>query len=231
MFKKIIPALFMILYLQTSFAQTGQVKIEKPDFKKIESAIKDKHSPFFYQNLMDRYTANDTSLSLEDYRYLYYGYSFGDKYSPYGRSDLNDELKKAVSNKETDKIIELEKKIIKDFPFNLRDLYVLDNTLSKKGETADAKIYHRKLVGVGRAILSTGNGLTDSTAMYVISVDHEYDMISLMGYKFGNNQALIKTKNGNMDKMKLEKNDEDIEYLYFNVDRIFANYQGLFKKD
>ena len=77
--------------------------------------------------------------------------------------------------------------------------------------------------------MATGNGLTDSTAMYVISVDHEYDMISLLGYKFGGGQSLISNKNGSMDKMKIQKNDNNIDALYLNVDRLFASMDKLFK--
>jgi tetratricopeptide (TPR) repeat protein len=230
MLKKIFLNLFISVFALSCFAQTELTSSNKPNFKEIEKSIKDKTSPFFYAKLMERYTNNDTALSIEEYHYLYYGFSFKDSYSPYGKSALNEELRKQISEKNTEKIIELEKKILAEFPFNLRDLNTLTNALDKKGDKEQADLYYKKLLGVAKAIMATGNGLTDSTAMYVISVDHEYDMISLLGYQFGGGQSLISNKSGSMDKMKIQKNDNNIDALYFNVDRLFASMDKLFKK-
>jgi hypothetical protein len=225
MFKKITAFVITVLFLQTGFAQS-----EKPDFKKIEKAVNDKGSPFFYAALMKRYSDNDTTLTKEEYRHLYYGYCFQKTYSPYGRPSVNDELKKAITAGETNKIIELEKKALAEYPFNLRDLYMLSKTLIEKGETALGNVYDKKMIDVASAIMSTGNGASDSTSIYVISVDHEYNLISLLGFKFGGSQSLIYGKDGPTDKMKLEKNDDGLEYLYFNVDRLFASMKKMFDK-
>lgn len=203
--------------------------MQKPDFKEIEKKIKDKDSPFFYTTLMKRYTDNDTSLTTQEYRYLYYGYTFQKSYSPYGKSSYSDALKKSLTDNDTEKIIELEKKVLAEYPFNLRNLNMLTNVLDKKGDTAQATIFYRKLLGIAKAIMSTGDGASDSTAMFVISVEHEYDMIGLLGFKMGGGQALINSHGETMDKMTLAKNEEDLEYLYFNVDRLFAAMSNMFK--
>ena len=225
MFKKITAVLLCIFLIQTGSAQN-----DKPDFKKIEAAIKDKNSPLFYSALMKRYNDNDTTLTLEEWRYLYYGFSCQDNYSPYGKPSVQDDLSKAIKAEETSKVIELEKMALAEYPFNLRDLYRLSTTLEDKGEAATARLYHVKLLGVARAIMSTGDGTTDSTAMYVVSVDHEYDLISLLGFTFGNSQALIHAHGAEMDKMKLADNKDNIKYLYFNVERLFAAMGKMFEK-
>lgn len=227
MYKRFLTGIFVFLFILNNSAQQTPVKL---DFKKMETEIKDKNSPFYYPALTTRYTSNDTMLTVEEYRYLYYGFSLQDKYSPYGRSALNDELKKCYKNKDTVKIIELEKRVLKEYPFNLGDLYEININLEKNGQAEEARLYYKKMIGVAKAILSTGDGHTDSTAMYVISVDHEYDMIGLMGYRFGNSQSLLQNKGHSMDQMKLEKNEENIEYLYFNVDRLFDKMKDMFKK-
>lgn len=226
---KLIITICLLLLLQTGFAQLNN--FTRPDFKTIEAAIKDKNSPLFYSKLMERYKNNDTTLTNEEYRYLYYGYSFQTEYSPYGRPSQSDAIKKSIADKDDVKTIELEKKVLKEYPFNLRNLYTLVNTLDVKGDTAEATIYYKKMLGVAKAIMSTGDGQTDTTAMYVISVDHEYDMIGLLGYKTGGSQSLINGKYGSMDKLAIGKNDEGIEYLYFNVDRLFAKMMNLFDKE
>ena len=192
--KQLLTITLCLFLLQVTLAQTEN--FTKPDFKVIEKTIADKNSPLYYSKLIERYEANDTTLTNNEYRYLYYGYSFQAAYSPYGRPALSDDLKKSIADKDNEKIISLEKKILKEFPFNLRDLNRLVNTLDKKGDTAEATIYYKKLLGVANAIFSTGDGRTDSTAMYVISVDHEYDMIGLLGFERGGSQSLINNKFG-----------------------------------
>jgi hypothetical protein len=224
MFKIITVALVSLLFFPTGFAQNA-----KPDFKKIEKETKDKSSHFFYSALLKRYNNNDTTLTEEEYRYVYYGSSFQDNYSPYGKPSVNDELKKAINADATDKVIELERKALAEYLFNLRDLYTLSRMLLKKGDSTGADAYHDKMVALGRAIISTGDGTSDSSAIYVISVDHEYDLISLLGYKFGGGQALINKNGAPMDQMKLEKNRNNVDYLYFNVERLFAAMDKLFK--
>ena len=226
MLKRLTILALAILFVQLSFAQT-----ERPDFKKIEKEIKDKNSPFFYETLMKRYNENDTTLSKEQYRYLYYGYSFQKTYSAYGKPTVNDDLKKAREAGDYDEVIELEKKALSQYPFNLRNLYRLSNGLNKKGDTLQADIYDKKLVGIAKAIFSTGDGASDSTAMYVISVEHEYDLIFLMGYEFAGNQSLVQGKYGPMDKMKLKKNEENLENLYFDVSILFKSMDNMFKKN
>lgn len=70
MLKKLTAVLVTVLFFHAGFAQDG-----KPDFKEIEKAINDKSSPFFYNALMKRYSNNDTLLTMDEYRHLYYGYS------------------------------------------------------------------------------------------------------------------------------------------------------------
>ena len=91
-FMKLIITISLLLLLQTGFAQLNN--FTRPDFKTIEAAIKDKNSPLFYSKLMERYKNNDTTLTNEEYRYLYYGYSFQTEYSPYGRPSQSDAIKK-----------------------------------------------------------------------------------------------------------------------------------------
>lgn len=221
---KLTLVVIALLFVHAALAQT-----EKPDFDKIKKEISDNNSKFYYKDITKRYADNDTTLSVEDYRYLYYGHSFQKEYSAYGRPSVNEELKKARDAADDAKQIELHKKALEQFPFNLRNLYRLAGLLDKKGDSAQGAIYHKKLLGVVKAIMSTGDGLSDSTAMYVISTEHEYDLIFLFGFEFAS-QALLYTKDGPLDKMQLKNNDEKIEYLYFNVDRLFASMKGTFDK-
>jgi len=234
--KKILTSLFCVLLALSVYCQDGMKMYSKPDFTSLGKTIKDASSPFYFPTLLKRYNADDTTLSIKDYWYLYYGYSFQEAYSPYGKSELNDELKTLLAKKdkteeEVNKIIELEKAVLKEYPFNLRNLNALVNMYDRKKDTVNADKTYKKMIGIGKAILLSGDGRSDSTAMYVISVEHEYDMIGLMGFEFAGNQKLVQYKGSQLDYMKIEKNDAGIGALYFNVDRLFAKMEEMLKKN
>lgn len=219
------------------FAVYSQVHdFTPPDFKLIEKNITEASSPYYYPELMKRFKSGDSSLTTEDYRHLYYGFSFQDNYQPYGKSDHQKEVSELM-NKETlqgndiDKIIDLEKKILTEYPFNLRNIYTLETMYGKKGDKEAEAAASKQLVGIAKAIISTGDGKTDTSAMFVISVEHEYDMIGLLGFNFAGSQSLVFSKQGETDKLALEKNDNGIKELYFNVGRLFEKMKKLFEKD
>ena len=217
-------------------AKGQQEDYQKPDFATIGKNIKDKNSPFYYPVQFKKYMEDDTTLTVEEYRYLYYGFSFQPEYDPYGKSAVLDKLRTALDKKdmtppEIDQVITMEKTVLKEFPFNLRNLNMLVNMYDKKNGKVNAEKAFKKLLGVARAIMSTGTGLADSAAMYVISVEHEYDMLGLLEYEFGGSQHLVSYKGSQMDYLTVADNKYLTKGMYFNVDRLFASMEKMFKKD
>lgn len=70
-------------------AQSKKIKVEKPDFKKIERETQNPHSEWYYPKLIEHYQRNDTSMTHEQYRNLYLGYFFQEDYDPYRTSPYN----------------------------------------------------------------------------------------------------------------------------------------------
>lgn len=66
-----------------------KIKVEKPDFDRIERQTLDPKSEFYFPTLMRLYNRNDTSMTQEQYRYLYLGYFFQEDYDPYRTSPYN----------------------------------------------------------------------------------------------------------------------------------------------
>ena len=193
-----------------------------PDYQGIKGVMNDSSSVFYYPSLMDRYQRCDTTLNMEDFRVLYYGTLFTSSYSPYARPEKNDTLtaiftSDTVTVDDFRTIIRLESKILEKFPFNIWDLSVLSFSYHNTGDTVQYNNTSFKLNMVVRTILSTGDGRTEETAWHVISVDHEYDLLNLLGLSFGGDQALTK---GGCDYLKVKPNEFDIEGLYFDVNQI-----------
>ena len=88
-------ALLILLLLAGNYAIAAsarpvkKIKVEKPDFAKIERETHDPPNEFYFPKLMKLYNRNDTSMTQDQYRNLYLGYLFQEDYDPYRTSPYN----------------------------------------------------------------------------------------------------------------------------------------------
>lgn len=212
-----------------------QIEFLRPDYDAIEHAINDKADSMYYPSLFHRYVNNDTGLTTEQYRHLYYGYLFQEGYNPYGiQVEGIDDSIRAIMNKseisqgDWKRIAGYSKESLqKGNPFNLDALYYLLVAYSEIGDTANEELCVSKLGGLLSAIGSTGNGLTEETAFHVINVSDEYTFLKVMGYTFAGKQHLTKNT---CDYLEVTKEGESIDGMYFDVKQIFKAYGKEFKK-
>ncbi|PIE50235.1 MAG: hypothetical protein CSA38_04065 [Flavobacteriales bacterium] len=213
---KLILTLFLLL---SQFAYSQNWKFEKPDYTKIEKNIQNKESNLFYDTLMKRFLKADSTMTLQEKRHLYYGYIFHKDYSPYSNSDYSDSLntilekQKSLEKVETNTIIDLTNKILSETPFDLNafvyQLYALDKNKNK--QAFKKRVTQMRIII--DALMSSGNGINEKQAFYVIYTSHEYNLLKVLGFKFGGTQSLIK----HFDYLTLAENDSQLEGLYFDV--------------
>lgn len=164
-----------------------QLKREKPDMDQIKREINDPASKYFYPRLMAEYLRNDTLMKIDKYRHLYLGYLFQEDYTPYRSSEHPVTFSRALesdhlSRSECDKVIEMANAALADNPFDLRQMMLLINAYREKGKTNLANIWQYKLNYILMAIVSTGTGLSEDEAWYVIEPQHEYVLLNMMNY-------------------------------------------------
>jgi hypothetical protein len=193
-------------------------ELEKPNYKQIEKLISDENSNFLYSKLLEKFNASDTTLTLQEKRLLYYGFTFQKQYSPYEKSKFNDSLKVVFSKNnftESDfkSVVKYSDSVLVDFPFNLDvlnyKLFAFKN-LQNKNEFVNTLNQMKMIID---AILSSGDGLTDKNAIYVINVSHEYFILNVLGLTFGGEQRLI----NQCDYLVVGENSNGIDGLYFNI--------------
>jgi len=199
-----------------------ELQFKAPNYDSIESQIADSNSIFYYPKLLQRYNDRDTSLDLDEYRYLYFGYTFQPQYEPYWRSPYEEQLveyyrKPQIKEKEYDEIIRLASLSLKDFPFDLRQMNFLAYVYQLKGDMKTANRLRYIFGGIIDAILSSGDGMKCETGMHVISTSHEYVILNLFQFEF-TSQSLTKDF---CDYMQVEKDKRNIEGLYFNITRLW----------
>ena len=176
---------------RTSGSQQGglrKVAVEKPDLEEIRQETLKPSSKYYFPKLMKKYQENDTTMTPEEYRYLYLGYMFQEDYDPYRTSpysEVTDTLrsKKELSKAEVDTIRKYAELALKDNPFDLRQMSFLVHVLKERRKSMSAKIWEYRLERLLEAIKSTGTGENEDNAWFVIYPMHEYDMAQLLGYE------------------------------------------------
>jgi len=190
--------------------------------KKLKKEIRKKKSPFYYPELFERYIKLDTSLTTEEFRYLYYGFTFQQGYSPYGTPELQDSLVSYLSRQELlraeyEVAARIGGELLQESPFRLRETFITAVSYEMAGNLRMSGVYFDFYEKQVDAIMSTGDGLSTNTAFVVIYIQDEYEIIEVLGFKFGENQYLL---SGNYDMLELQENPYGIDALYFNVDRL-----------
>lgn len=171
-------------------SESGKLKItvDKPDLELIRETTLDPSSKMYFPNLMAKYLKNDTTMTPEEYRYLYLGYMFQEDYDPYRTSQYNDSTARYrerddLSKAERDTVIKYATLALEDNPFDLGQMSFLIHTLKNHKKDMRAKIWEYRLENLLAAIKSTGTGEDEENAWYVIYPMHEYNMVQLLGYE------------------------------------------------
>lgn len=225
-----IKLLFVFFLVPTIFYAQG-VNLEKPDYKKIEKAVKTETSNLYYPKLLERYMQADTSLTLDEKRHLYFGYTHHADYSPYGISDFEDSLrvvfkKNKITDYDLEDVLKFSDSILSEYPL---DLKVMNYKLYAYDELRDETGFVKTMIQVNAlvdAILSSGDGLAKETAFYVINTSDEYFMLNVLGFQFGGKQRLIE----HYDYLTVGKNEHDIEGFYFDVSPCLNSLNKMFEK-
>ena len=82
---KIMLVATMALWSVLSFSAGAEarLKVKKVDFEQVKKDTQDPKSRYYYPRLMKSFQSNDTVMSIDAYRDLYYGYVFQEDYNPF----------------------------------------------------------------------------------------------------------------------------------------------------
>ncbi len=158
-----------------------------PDYEGIAGLVTDPTSEYYYPDLLRRYQLGDTTLTLRDFRLLYYGYPTQAGYRPLMESPYVDSLQRVFGRRTSPtaehyrQVVRYAGYILRDEPFSLRDLNALAFAYQMLGESELAERQLVKMSGVLEAIRSTGDGLREQSPWYIVYMRDAQDVLSLMG--------------------------------------------------
>ena len=143
----------MLLALFTVPVLWAERKVElKPvDFDRVKKVSQDPRSRYYFPRLEKLYRSNtDTTMNLEDFRNLYYGYMFQEDYNPYRESQYSNKVeqlyyKKPHSRAECDSIEKYARLSLDDNIFDFDQMQFYIYILKEKKKYASAAVRSNKL--------------------------------------------------------------------------------------
>ena len=223
--KKILFLLlaFSVAMVMPRASAQGQSKlnIHKVDFDHVREVTYNTKSIYYYPKLLRSFTSNDTSMTIEAYRNLYYGYVFQEDYSPFRESVYSNVVeqlyyKQPHSRAECDSIEKYAELSLNDNMFDLNQMKFYIYVLKEKKKYARAAIRQFRLDRLIAAIMSSGKG-TKEEPWVVIAPEHEYNIINFLGYVATDHQEM---GNG-LEYIAVEpKAGKNTQGFYFDVSRM-----------
>jgi hypothetical protein len=217
---KLIRFYSVIISCFISISQLNAQRILTVDLTEINVTIKNPESPFYYENLLKRFQNFDSTLTKQDFHYLYYGNFFQPTYFPYSNNESQKQFYQLLKSKEFNEALIHGKLANSQEPLNLKVLFGLYICYSKLGQPKIGDQYLFQYYGLLSAIFNSGDGKSISTAFVVLSVDDEYEFIASIHHRVKKQELIL----GSTDLMYLEKTKSkpkktpNYRKMYFNVE-------------
>ncbi len=216
MMKTTTLSLLLLLTL-TSFAQSTKLNL-----KKIEAFAQTDA----YTGLKQRFQNNDTTLSEEEYRLLYYGQAFkhnSDTMRTYHDKALNQYLEKAGDSIDFEKVLQLSLTCLSSNPLNFDNLYITGVAYDKTSKPELASLYYDKYHKLIYTIMASGDGKKEKSAFVVVSISDEYTILRALNLRF-KSQALVSKKKKFYDILYVTENKKGIDKVYFDINLFFGKF-------
>lgn len=228
---KRILLLLVVIVSSPAYAQSEFIKMLMETEKTpvvladIEADVLTPSSPYYYPILYARYEKGDTTLNLEDYRHLYYGYMFNEDYQPHKEPIEVDSLSQVINNDggvfsdlSTGKIVGYLDKILAARPFSLKFLNMMTYVYDEKVRNPEKALeYSYKFNMLLSAIFSSGDGTKDSPWLVLYRADAQTVLQSL-GAKVAQRHYITT----NVEYYFLEERQGDRKGYYFDFDPIYT---------
>lgn len=194
-----------------------------PDNDVILAKTIDADSPYFYPSLELRYNNGDTTLTVDDYHYLYYGYAYSDDYKPLNAIPAVDKILMILEkNNEPDydqmlEIIRYAKEVMKADPFSPSNLNFLTYAYGAIGDAENERINYDRMTKILEVIDSSGAGLKEGEPKHILMFSHAIDLLVSKELEVGGSRVVSKT----VEYVSLIKPTKGVKGYFFDYSRIY----------
>lgn len=197
----------------------------------ILARITDQNSPYYYTSLMLRFEQGDPTLGDEEYHYLYYGFAYQDRYKPLNTNPDLEQMMALMQGMDPDTADrELLEQLImaangarEQDPFSPQVLNVLTYAYEQLGNKVEAERWARRMNGILRAIIASGDGLTQRSPRHILMFDHALYTMTAEGFAHG--KARIVSRDVEFIPLAASYviDGKKRKGLYFDFSRIYWN--------
>ena len=211
--------LFLSLLITISYCSISAQKILSVDLTEIKENISDITSPNYYPTLLSKFSNLDTTLTPNQLYLLYYGKYFQTFYQPAEIPKNQNDMFKSLSEKDFSAALVYGKRAFDIDPLDLKTLFGISLCHYYLHNETEMDKYLHMYYSLLSVIVASGDGKKPESAMVVMSVSDEYEVISDLGAVVTKQKTLksktdllyIKKKSDEFDLQGLKK-------LYFNIE-------------
>ena len=193
----------------------------RPDYEAIQSVGKTA-----YDQLVARFYEQDTTLTENDIATVYYGSAFYNRLSTaVGTKSINEMFEKGAP---VGDVMAFSMGYLMACPVDLEMLMYMAAIADMNNDTAGVYKYYWMVSSLADAIVSTGDGMSDSTAFHVVTVADEYTIMRYLLQVQPDMQTLTSSMCDMFDATT--QSGRKIK-LYFDVQLILALENRMFSND
>ena len=206
-----------ILILLLALLPIATMAQRVPDNEAILARTIDRSTLYYYPRLMERYIHGDTTLTLDEYHYLYYGFAFADNYRPLENDPARiDVLEVFVATETPDstqllRIVESAERLMHSDPFSPQNLNILTFAYGKLGNRHMERVCYDRFTKVMQTIEASGTGRREDSPWHVLTFQHAADFTAWRGGEINNRQV----RSRSVEYIQLRVKDADGNRGYF----------------
>ena len=223
MMQRIKNIVLLLPMLMIALSAAGQLRV--PDEEDVLARTIDQNSKWYYPELMMRYVGGDTTLTVEDYHYLYYGYAYDANYRPLDNIPDNSEVlellrgvgEQGATRSQAQLLLEAAKDVMLVDPFSPSNINVMTFAYGILGDTLNERISADRFNKIMATIEASGTGLNENSPMHVLRHEHVNDLLLSKGLHIVN-RTVRSTK---VEYVQVQRNGRNAKGYFFNFERIY----------
>ncbi len=223
MMQRIKNIVLLLPMLMIALSAAGQLRV--PDEEDVLARTIDQNSKWYYPELMMRYVGGDTTLTVEDYHYLYYGYAYDVNYRPLDNIPDNSEVlellrgvgEQGATRSQAQLLLEAAKDVMLVDPFSPSNINVMTFAYGILGDTLNERISADRFNKIMATIEASGTGLKENSPMHVLRHEHVNDLLLSKGLHIVN-RTVRSTK---VEYVQVQRNGRNEKGYFFNFERIY----------